>query len=148
MPEQLGGLYVWNNSPAFMLYVVNDGKRIFADKILVGTIGYATPVFTADMKTIVFNPDWIAPPTVGRSDSHQGRRLPRRIDSSNFRANSKTSGRNQTARTCLKNSAPTSKTTSSTAARMTSQYWSVYSFRRSSSASIRCVMSEPFVSTT
>ena len=27
-------------------------------------IGYATPVFTADMATIVFNPDWIAPETV------------------------------------------------------------------------------------
>jgi L,D-transpeptidase YcbB len=64
MPEDLGSLHVWNNSPEFMLYVVKDGKRIYADKILVGTIGYATPVFTADMKTIVFNPDWIAPPTV------------------------------------------------------------------------------------
>jgi murein L,D-transpeptidase YcbB/YkuD len=64
MPEDLGSLYVWNNSPEFMLYVVKDGKRIYADKILVGTIGYATPVFTADMKTIVFNPDWIAPETV------------------------------------------------------------------------------------
>jgi L,D-transpeptidase YcbB len=68
MPADLGSLHVWNNSPEFMLYVVKDGKRIFADKILVGTIGYATPVFTADMKTIVFNPDWIAPPTVVREN--------------------------------------------------------------------------------
>jgi murein L,D-transpeptidase YcbB/YkuD len=64
MPENLGSVYVWNNSPEFMLYVVRDGKTIFADKTLVGTIGYATPVFTADMKTIVFNPDWTAPQTV------------------------------------------------------------------------------------
>ena len=64
MPEDLGSLYVWNNSPEFMLYVVKDGKTIYADKTLVGTIGYATPVFSADMKTIVFNPDWIAPETV------------------------------------------------------------------------------------
>ena len=64
MPEDLGDIYVWNNSPAFMLYVVKDGKTIYADKTLVGTIGYATPVFTADMKTIVFNPDWNAPQTV------------------------------------------------------------------------------------
>jgi murein L,D-transpeptidase YcbB/YkuD len=47
-----------------MLYVVKDGKPIYADKTLVGTSAYATPVFTADMKTIVFNPDWVAPPTV------------------------------------------------------------------------------------
>jgi len=64
MPEDLGAVYVWNNSPEFMLYVVKDGKTIYSDKTLVGTIGYATPVFSADMKTIVFNPDWIAPETV------------------------------------------------------------------------------------
>ena len=64
MPENLGSIYVWNNSPAFMLYVVKDGKTIFADKTLVGTIGYATPVFTTPMTTIVFNPDWNAPETV------------------------------------------------------------------------------------
>ncbi len=64
MPEDLGNLYVWNNSPEFMLYVVKDGKQIFADRTLVGTLAYATPVFTTDMKTIVFNPDWNAPQTV------------------------------------------------------------------------------------
>jgi murein L,D-transpeptidase YcbB/YkuD len=64
MPEDLGALYVWSNTPEFKLYVVKDGKTIFADKTLVGTIGYATPIFSADMATIVFNPDWVAPPTV------------------------------------------------------------------------------------
>jgi murein L,D-transpeptidase YcbB/YkuD len=64
LPEDLGSIHVWNNSPEFMLYVVKDGKRIYADKTLVGTSGYATPVFSADMKTIVFNPDWVAPETV------------------------------------------------------------------------------------
>ena len=64
MPEELGRVYVLNNSAAFMLHVIKDGKTIYADKTLVGTIGYATPVFTAPMTTIVFNPDWNAPETV------------------------------------------------------------------------------------
>jgi murein L,D-transpeptidase YcbB/YkuD len=64
MPEDLGALYVWSNTPEFMLYVVKDGRTIYADKTQVGTIGYATPVFSADMRTIVFNPQWIAPRTV------------------------------------------------------------------------------------
>jgi L,D-transpeptidase YcbB len=64
MPQDLGPLYVWLNTPEFMLYVVKDGETVFQDKTLVGTIGYATPVFSADMKTIVFNPDWVAPPSV------------------------------------------------------------------------------------
>ena len=64
MPEELGSIYVFNNSPAFMLFVIKDGKTIFADKTLVGTIGYATPVFSSPMTNIVFNPDWVAPETV------------------------------------------------------------------------------------
>jgi murein L,D-transpeptidase YcbB/YkuD len=68
MPEDLGRLYVWSNSPEFMLYVVKDGKTIYADKTLVGATSYATPVFSADMETIVFNPDWIAPETVLMQD--------------------------------------------------------------------------------
>jgi murein L,D-transpeptidase YcbB/YkuD len=64
MPEDLGSIYVMNNAAAFMLYIVKDGKTIFADKTLVGTIGYATPIFTAPMTTIVFNPEWNAPETV------------------------------------------------------------------------------------
>ena len=64
MPDDLGPVYVWNNSPEFMLYVVKDGKTIYADKTLVGTLNYATPVFTSDMATVVFNPDWNAPETV------------------------------------------------------------------------------------
>jgi murein L,D-transpeptidase YcbB/YkuD len=64
MPEELGALYVWLNTPEFMLYVVRDGKTVFEDKTLVGTIGYPTPVFSDEMETIVFNPDWVAPPSV------------------------------------------------------------------------------------
>lgn len=64
MPEELGELYVWLNTPDYMLYVVKDGKTVFEDKTLVGTIGNATPVFSDEMETIVFNPDWIAPPSV------------------------------------------------------------------------------------
>jgi murein L,D-transpeptidase YcbB/YkuD len=47
-----------------MLYVVKDGKTIYADKTLVGTSKYPTPIFDADMTSIIFNPDWIAPETV------------------------------------------------------------------------------------
>ena len=68
MPEALGRVYVWSNTPQFMLYVVKDGETIYADKTQVGTIGYATPVLSADMTTVVFNPDWIAPPTVLREN--------------------------------------------------------------------------------
>ena len=68
MPADLGTVYVQDNVPEFMLYVVKNGKTIHSDKIAVGELRYATPIFSADMKTIVFNPEWTAPPTVVRED--------------------------------------------------------------------------------
>ena len=64
MPADLGPLYVWSNTPQFMLYVVKDGKAVFTDKTQVGAINDPTPVFSADITTIVFNPEWIAPSSV------------------------------------------------------------------------------------
>jgi L,D-transpeptidase YcbB len=68
MPADLGHIYVQDNIPEFMLYIVKDGKRIHADKIVVGQLRYATPIFSADMKTIVFNPEWTVPPTIVREN--------------------------------------------------------------------------------
>ena len=68
MPADLGTVYVQDNVPEFMLYVVKNGKTIHSDKIAVGEPRYATPIFSADMQTIVFNPEWTAPPTVVRED--------------------------------------------------------------------------------
>jgi len=68
MPEDLGSFYVWLNTPEFMMYVVKDGKAIHSEKIVVGQLVYATPVFSADMKTIVFNPEWTVPPTIVREN--------------------------------------------------------------------------------
>jgi murein L,D-transpeptidase YcbB/YkuD len=64
MPKDLGRFYVWSNTPEFMLYVVKEGNTVYADKTQVGTIDDATPVFSADMSAVVFNPEWIAPRSV------------------------------------------------------------------------------------
>jgi murein L,D-transpeptidase YcbB/YkuD len=64
MPEDLGELHVWSNTPDFMLYVVKKGKTIYADKTQVGSIRDPTPVFSSSITTFVFNPEWIAPRSV------------------------------------------------------------------------------------
>ena len=68
MPEDLGALHVHLNIPEFMTYIVKDGKTIHSEKIVVGKLRYATPIFSADLKTIVFNPEWTVPPTIVRED--------------------------------------------------------------------------------
>ncbi|MFZ2017955.1 MAG: L,D-transpeptidase family protein [Methyloceanibacter sp.] len=68
MPEDLGSLYLWLNVPEFNVYVVKDGKSIYSDKIVVGEFKYATPMFSADLKSVVFNPEWTVPPTIVREN--------------------------------------------------------------------------------
>jgi len=68
MPADLGTVYVQDNVPEFMMYVVKNGKTIHSDKIVVGQRNYATPIFSADMQTIVFNPEWTVPPTIVREN--------------------------------------------------------------------------------
>ncbi len=68
MPEDLGSLYVWLNIPSFLVRVVKDGKSVYSDKIVVGELKYATPVFSADLKSVVFNPEWTVPPTIVREN--------------------------------------------------------------------------------
>ena len=68
MPENLGSLHVLLNVPAFTVFVAKDGKAIYQDKIVVGELKYATPVFSADLKSVVFNPEWTVPPTIVREN--------------------------------------------------------------------------------
>jgi murein L,D-transpeptidase YcbB/YkuD len=68
VPRDLGTYYVWNNIPAFTTRVMKDGKSIYIEKAIVGQVKYATPIFSADMRSIVFNPEWIVPETIKIED--------------------------------------------------------------------------------
>ena len=68
MPEDLGALHVQINIPEFMVYIVKNGKTIQSEKVVVGKPVYATPIFSADLKSIVFNPEWTVPSTIIRED--------------------------------------------------------------------------------
>jgi murein L,D-transpeptidase YcbB/YkuD len=41
--------------------VVQDGKVVLSEKIVVGKLGSPTPVFSADMQFIIFHPSWGVP---------------------------------------------------------------------------------------
>lgn len=68
MPEQMGAYYVWLNIPEFMLHVVKDGKTIASEKIVVGDVKSPTPVLSADLTAVVFNPERNVPLSVIRRD--------------------------------------------------------------------------------
>ncbi len=68
MPADLGSYYVQDNIPEFVGRVVKNGKVVYATKVVVGLPKYATPIFSADMRSIVFNPDWTVPETIVQED--------------------------------------------------------------------------------
>lgn len=68
MPTELGSYYVWDNIPEFVARVVKDGNTIYVEKTIVGQPKYPTPIFSAEMRSIVFNPEWTVPETIIRED--------------------------------------------------------------------------------
>jgi murein L,D-transpeptidase YcbB/YkuD len=62
MPDKLGPIYVWDSVPDQMTSVVQDGKVVLSEKIVVGKVTSPTPVFSADMQFIIFHPSWGVPP--------------------------------------------------------------------------------------
>mgnify|MGYP002620823530 CR=1 FL=1 len=61
LPEDLGKVHVWNNIPEYVTRVFKDDEVIFREKIIVGKPNTATPVFSADMDFVGFNPTWGMP---------------------------------------------------------------------------------------
>jgi murein L,D-transpeptidase YcbB/YkuD len=76
MPAELGSYYVWDNIPSYTARVIKDGKSIYVEKAIVGQLKYATPIFSADMRSIVFNPDWTVPDTIKIEDLQPRLRQP------------------------------------------------------------------------
>jgi L,D-transpeptidase YcbB len=64
MPERLGDLHVWDNVPEFTTRVFKAGQLIHSAKIIVGKVETPTAVFSANMRTIVFHPEWGVPDSI------------------------------------------------------------------------------------
>src|SRR5690606_16498023 len=50
MPEDLGQFYVWANIPEFTLRVVQNGKTIHSERLIVGKPDTQTPIFSDEME--------------------------------------------------------------------------------------------------
>jgi murein L,D-transpeptidase YcbB/YkuD len=64
MPEDLGNFYVWDNVPEFQSRVVKRGQTIHQTRIVVGKPETQTTLFTANMRYIVFGPEWGVPDSI------------------------------------------------------------------------------------
>jgi L,D-transpeptidase YcbB len=61
LPEDLGRFHVWDNIPEYRMRVLKDGQAVHSETIIVGKPSTPTPVFSADMKYVIFHPTWGVP---------------------------------------------------------------------------------------
>ena len=64
MPDQLGEVHVWNNVPEFAMSVSKKGQVVHSANIIVGKPDTPTPIFSANMESIVFHPEWGVPDSI------------------------------------------------------------------------------------
>ncbi|MBN1927922.1 MAG: L,D-transpeptidase family protein [Chlorobiaceae bacterium] len=58
---KLGATYVMVNIPSFSVTVVRDGELRWTSRVIVGKPNQQTPVFKAEIQSVVFNPRWVIP---------------------------------------------------------------------------------------
>ena len=61
MPQDLGATHVWVNIPEFLVRVVKNDTTIHEERIVAGKADTQTPIFSDEMRTIVFQPPWNVP---------------------------------------------------------------------------------------
>jgi L,D-transpeptidase YcbB len=64
LPRDFGEFYVNVNVPEFTARVVREGKVVHAARVVVGTPDKQTPIFSDQMKEIVFRPYWNVPTSI------------------------------------------------------------------------------------
>lgn len=64
MPSDFGDYHIRVNIPEFLVRVNRDGKVIHQERIIAGKKKNATPSFSDEMETIVFNPYWNVPQSI------------------------------------------------------------------------------------
>ncbi len=73
----IGGLqedFVLLNLPAYKAYLIRGGKNIWEARTQIGEEAKQTPTFRADMRTVVFNPDWTVPRSIIAEEVVEGMR--------------------------------------------------------------------------
>ena len=64
LPQDLGARHVFVNQAGFRMRLINQGKVIHESRVIVGKPEHQTPVFSDEMKYIVFNPYWNVPRSI------------------------------------------------------------------------------------
>ncbi|HEY8517609.1 MAG TPA: L,D-transpeptidase family protein [Candidatus Binatia bacterium] len=68
LPEDLGERYVRINIPEYRLELAEQGETKLEMPVIVGRTNWQTPVFSSEIRDIVFNPPWNVPPRIASEE--------------------------------------------------------------------------------
>jgi murein L,D-transpeptidase YcbB/YkuD len=68
MPEDLGEFHVWDNIPEYQTRVLKRGQVVHQGKIIVGKPETQTVIFSANMRYVIFGPEWGVPDSIKRKE--------------------------------------------------------------------------------
>lgn len=68
MPSQPKGKLILVNIPEFVLHVMENDKKVFDMKIVVGKEGHNTMMFTKTLNQVVFSPYWNVPSSIVKDE--------------------------------------------------------------------------------
>jgi murein L,D-transpeptidase YcbB/YkuD len=69
MPDEFGARHFLVNIPAFQLMAREGGQTVRTMRVVVGKPGHETPVFSGDMRTVVFSPYWNVPESIAENET-------------------------------------------------------------------------------
>lgn len=69
LPDDLGARHIIVNIPQFHLFVRDGGKTVVDTKVVVGKEGDETPVFSADMTSVILSPYWNIPESIAEGET-------------------------------------------------------------------------------
>ena len=64
MPEDMGEFHVWDNIPEFQTRVMRRGQVVHQARIIVGRVETQTTIFSANMRYVIFGPEWGVPDSI------------------------------------------------------------------------------------
>jgi len=68
LSDDLGDSYIMVNAASFELRAIENEVQAFQTRVIVGSNERQTPVFSAVMKYMVLNPEWVVPPKILKLD--------------------------------------------------------------------------------
>jgi murein L,D-transpeptidase YcbB/YkuD len=64
LPEDMGEFHVWDNIPEYTGRVMKSGQTVHQFRIIVGRTETQTALFSANMRYVIFGPEWGVPDSI------------------------------------------------------------------------------------